>query len=118
MFDQADSPRAWELATGEHPAFPVNGPNCITFTGTKGAPEFPNLRQWRSVGGIDSWTTPKASMNVHVESVDAFIEQISQFADVIAGRAEPKITAADASEVLKVTLAVLKSARIGRRVPI
>ncbi len=115
LSDQADGPWAWELATGENPAFPKNGENCITFTGTKGALEFPNLRHWTS-DGLESWITPKSYRDYPLGLGDAFVRQIEHFADVIDGRALPRITAADATESLRATLAVLDSAKSGRRV--
>ena len=115
MSDQADGPWAWEMATGENPAFPKNGENCITFTGTKGALEFPNLRHWTS-DGLESWITPKVCQDHPLALGDAFVGQIEHFAEVIAGRTVPRITAADATESLRATLAVLDSAKTGRRI--
>ncbi len=118
MSDQADSPWAWEMATGENPAYPRNGQNCITFSGTRGALEFPNLRLWTSDGEPASWVTPKSSRDLPLELGDAFIRQVEHFAEIIAGRAEPVISAADATGTLRVTLAVLESASCGSRIDI
>ena len=118
MSDQADSPWAWEMATGENPAFPRNGQNCITFSGTRGALEFPNLRHWTSDGEPASWITPKTVRDISLELGDAFVRQIRHFAEVVAGHANPIISAADATGTLEVTLAVLESARCGSRIDI
>lgn len=115
LSDQADSPWAWELATGENPAFPKNGQNCLNFSGTKGAFEFPNLRHWTS-DGLESWITPKSVRDIPCDLGDAFVRQIEHFADVIHGETEPRITARDATATLKSTLAVLQSAATGQRV--
>ena len=118
MSDQADSPWAWELATGENPAYPRNGQNCITFSGTRGALEFPNLRHWTSDGEPASWITPKTADDIPLELGDALVRQIEHFSGVIAGHAEPVISAADSTGTLRATLAVLESARSGSRVDI
>ncbi len=118
MSDQADSPWAWEMATGENPAFPRNGQNCITFSGTLGALEFPNLRHWTSDGEPESWVTRKTSRDIPLDLGDAFIRQIEHFSEVIAGHARPIISAADSTGTLRATLAVLESAECGRRIDI
>ncbi len=118
LSDQADSPWAWELATGENPAFPRNGQNCITFSGTRGALEFPNLRHWTSDGEPQSWITPKTAHDISLELGDAFVRQIEHFSEVISGHAEPIISAADSTGSLRATLAVLESANCGNRIDI
>lgn len=116
LSDQADSPWGWEFATGENPAYPRSGQNCIRFAGTKGALDFPNLCLWSSEQETGDWTIPKLPRPMPMELGDAFAGQIAHFVDVIHGSAKPKITVADATETLKVTLAVLESGRSGSRV--
>ena len=115
LSDQADSPWAWEMATGENPAFPKNGQNCLTFAGTKGALEFPNLRHWTS-DGLESWVTPKTARDMPFELGDAFVHQIEHFAELVRGDTAPRITAREATDTLKATLAVLQSAAEGRHI--
>jgi len=116
LSDHADSPWAWEFATGENPSYPHSGQNCMRFMGTEAALDFPNLRLWSSDNMPGTWHSPKRPQDIPIESGDAFVRQIGHFADVIAGRAPPRITADDATWSLKVTLAVLEAARSGVRV--
>jgi len=118
MSDQADSPWAWEFATGENPSFPRNGENCVRFVGTKGALEFPNLRLWTSSDGAGSWQSRKTFQDFPMELGDAYVRQIEHLVDVIASKAEPKINATDATQSLRATLAVLDAARTGGRVTV
>ena len=118
LSDQADSPWAWEFGTGENAICPPTGQNSIYFAGTRGALEFPNLKLWRSDDDAPSWMSQKAVQAIPTDPADAYIAQIDHFADVIAGRAAPRISAADGRDSLKVTLAVLESARLGQRVVI
>ncbi len=115
LSDQADSPWAWEFATGENPAYPRSAENCIRFVGTEGALDFPNLTLWSSTNGPANWHSPKSSRSLQMELGDAFARQIEHFVEIVGGKAAPRITASDATETLKVTLAVLKSARTGTR---
>ena len=116
LSDQADSPWAWEFATGETPAYPHSAQNCIRFVGTEGALDFPNLRLWASTGDQANWHGPKTATEFPMELGDAFVRQIDHFADVIADRAAPRITVADATQSLRATLAVLEAAKSGERV--
>jgi len=116
LSDRADSPWAWEFATGENLAFPRSAQNCMRFAGTRAALDFPNLRLWTSDGAPESWHSPKTPRDLSIEPVDAFVRQIGHFADVIAGRATPRITATDATLSLQTTLAVLEAAKTGARV--
>ena len=93
-----------------------SGQNCIRFMGTKGSLDFPNLRLWTSTDDAANWYSSKAAKDFPLDLGDAFTRQIDHFADVIAGRAQPKITAADATLSLQATLAVLEAARTGARV--
>ncbi len=110
LSDQADSPWTWEQGTGENAAFPRSGQNAIRFMGTKGSLDFPNLQLWTS-DGTPEWRTPMQSKPVDSELGDAFVRQIEHFADVIEGRASPKILAEDGALSLAATLAVLESAK-------
>ena len=84
--------------------------------GTKGALDFPNLRLWTSTDDAANWYSAKAAKEFPLDLGDAFTRQIDHFADVIAERAQPRITAADATQSLQATLAVLEAARTGARV--
>ncbi|MGI9393387.1 MAG: Gfo/Idh/MocA family protein [Boseongicola sp.] len=116
LSDQADSPWAWEFATGETRFYPCSGQNCIRFMGTNGALDFPNLQLWNSTEKTGNWYSPMAVEEFGLELGDAFTRQIDHFTDVIAGRAQPGVTAIDATQTLKATLAVLKAANTGTRV--
>lgn len=118
LSDQADSPWAWEFGTGENAICPPTGQNSIYFAGTEGALEFPNLRLWRSDGDAPSWMSQKTAHDIQTDPADAYIAQLEHFADVIAGRASPRVSAQDGRASLEVTLAVLDSARLGQRVVI
>ncbi|MDE2791436.1 MAG: Gfo/Idh/MocA family oxidoreductase [Paracoccaceae bacterium] len=116
MSDQTPSPWAWELSTGETPAFPKSGRNSLRFMGTRASLDFPNLVLWHHGDGPSDWTQPILPQSIPHEPVDAFDLQISHFAEVASGRNEPRITARDGTETLRTTLAVFEAARSGKRV--
>ncbi len=116
LSDQADGPWAWEFATGENDALPSTDQNCLKFIGTKGALDFPNLTLWQSDDPEPSWTSSKSSLDLPTEFGDPYVRQLDHFADIIEGIAKPIVSAKDATESLRATLAVLDAARTGRRV--
>ena len=118
LSDQAASPWAWELATGENAAFPHSGQNALRFAGTKASLDFPNLTLWHFGDAEPEWRNEARSTDRKVVVEDAYVKQIEHFADVIAGRTKPVVDAADAARSLEAVLAVYEAAETGRRVPL
>ena len=116
LSDQTPSPWTWEFATGENPAFPRSGQNACRFMGTKAALDFPNLTLWSHDEGESGWNQPTRPHPVEHGLGDAFAAQCRHFCAVIRGDEAPRITAADARETLRATLAVFDAAESGSRV--
>ena len=114
--DQTPSPWSWESATGENLAFPKSGQNVMRLMGTKGALEFPNLILWKHAKSPRDWHHGMQSHRRDVTLEDAFVAQIQHFVEVIRGDASPRISARDATDTLRATLAVYRAASSGRRV--
>ncbi|MEP1209820.1 MAG: Gfo/Idh/MocA family oxidoreductase [Rhizobiaceae bacterium] len=115
LSDQSHSPWSWEQATGENAAFPRTGENPLRFMGTEGSLEFPNLKLWSSDAEAE-WRTPLSRADLSNSLEDAFVNQISHFHAVVQGRELPRITAQDATDTLKATLAVYQSAQSSSRI--
>ncbi len=116
LSDQTPSPWTWEFATGENPAFPRSGQNACRFMGTKAALDFPNLTLWTHDEGESGWNHPTRPHPIEHHLGDAFAAQCRHFRAVICEDELPRITAADATETLRATLAVFEAAESGRRV--
>lgn len=116
LSDQTPSPWSWEFATGENPAFPRSAQNACRFMGTDAALDFPNLTLWTHEGGKIDWNHAMTARAIDLELGDAFAAQCRHFCAVIRGDEAPRITAADATETLRATLAVFEAAETGRRV--
>ena len=115
LSDQANSPWGWELATGENPAFPKSGQNAVHFMGIKASLDFPNLKLWHHGGETADWKHQIQCEEINVPLEDAFAAQINHFAAVVEG-CEPRVTAQDATNSLRVVLAIFESAKTGKRV--
>ncbi len=116
LSDQATSPWSWEYATGETSFFPKTGQNAVRFMGTEAALEFPNLVLWHHNGEQADWNHALHQRSIPMALADAFKAQIDHFCDVIRGEATPLISAGDATDSLRATLAVLQAAKSGQRV--
>ena len=78
----------------------------MVISGTKGAVSFPSLTVW---GGADSWfELPMAHPQEVAENVP-LVAQLENFAAVVAGQAQPLVSAADARETLAITLEIEKA---------
>jgi len=115
LSDASPSPWAWELATGENPAFPPSWRNTHRLTGTTGALEFPDLAVWKHNGG-EGWRFPIERHAVPHVGADAFARQCAHFCAVIRGEEAPIITAEDGARTLAAVTAVFEAAETGRRV--
>lgn len=116
LSDRANSPWAWEFATGENSAFPVSGENCYQFFGTKMSLDFPRLTLWSNENEGGNWFAPITSKSINPEPADAFSLQIEHFSEVARGQAVPFVTAMDAVGSLQATLAIFESANSGKRI--
>lgn len=116
LSDQAASPWAWELATGETVFFPRAGQNSVRFMGTKAALDFPNLTLWRHGDDAPDWNHAIRPDEIGLELEDAFVRQITHFAAVIEGKETPVVTVEDATATLRATLAVFDAAKTGKRI--
>ena len=117
LSDAVVAPWSWELTSGERTSYvyPRSGQDCYLFAGTEASLAVPSLRLWRH-DGAQSWQSPLLEECLIVDESDPFYHQVSHFADVIQGLADPLITARDAARTLEVALAVDRAAAISGEV--
>lgn len=101
--DTTPTPWGFEAGTGESPSIPHTAQNSLHIACTKGAIEFPSLTVW---SGAENWNEKPEPMATDVEDGTPLIRQLEHFADVIAGRAQPRVTAEDGLRALDVTLRI------------
>lgn len=116
LSDQSTSPWSWECATGENPAFPRSAQNAIRFMGSQASLEFPNLVLWHHGKQTPDWNHALTPEEIPSPTQDAYVSQIEHFCAVIRNEEPPRITALDATNTLRATLAVFESANSGERV--
>ncbi len=115
--DTVSAPWSWELTSGENPVYPKTNQSCYMIGGTKGALSLPDLRVWSHVGA-QSWWSPIEPRDISVAKADPVAAQFLHFLDVISGRAEPCVTAADGLRNIRVLEAIKTAASTGASVQV
>jgi predicted dehydrogenase len=116
LSDAAASPRSWEQTSQENASYAAYpDEDCYHLAGTTGSLSVPTMRLM-VFPGTRSWWEPFESSTVDLERSDPLADQITHFAAVIRGEAEPICSGRDGLKALKVVDAVVESARTGRPV--
>lgn len=101
--DTTPTPWGFEAGTGENPDIATTGQDSLRIACTEGAIEFPSLRVW---SGAANWHEAPIPHEVDAEDGVPLVRQLEHFADVIAGRAKPVISARDGRATLAATLLI------------
>lgn len=118
LSDAAASPRSWEQTARENLSYSsFADEDCYHFAGTDGSLSVPTMRV-RTFPGTRSWWEPLDTTVEEVDRSDPLANQISHFAAVIRGAAEPICTARDGLKALQVVEAVVEAARTSEPVDI
>lgn len=119
LSDSAQTPWSWDLASGENASYPPQVQENPThfFCGTGGALSMPNLECW-GYRQVPSWSSEINRGRLRVQAANPYLEQLQHFCQVVYGKEEPLISAADATKTLRAALAVAQAANEGRRVPL
>ena len=115
--DAASAPWSWELTARENAHYPATSENCYWLGGTEGSLALPNLAVWTH-DGPNGWWSPIWASKPIFEFDDPLVQQISHFAEVIAGTAEPVVSGADGLAAVEVITAIKRSAATGKTVEI
>ena len=113
LSDAAGSARSWEQTAKENLTYSsFDDEDCYHIAGTDGSLSVPTMRV-RTFPGKRSWWEPLDTVVDDVERSDPLANQITHFAAVIRGGAEPICTARDGLKALQVVEAVTEAARTG-----
>lgn len=116
LSDTAASPRSWEQTSHEDPSFAHHpDEDCYLIAGTLGSLAVPTMRL-TTYRGEPSWWEPSVKRLAEVDRADPLSRQLEHFCAVIRGDAQPLVSARDAIQTLRVTLAVGEAARTGAAV--
>ena len=112
--DTIPAPWSWELTTAENPAYPQTDQSCYVIGGSKGSLSIPRLEVWSHQNGARDWWQPMQCERTSLIAQDPLRLQISHFAEVIRGEAEPLVSGEEGLKSLAVIDAIGRAAQTGR----
>jgi predicted dehydrogenase len=116
LSDTGASPRSWEQTSQENAEYATYGDeDAYHIVGTAGSLSVPTMRL-KVFAGAHSWYEPFQESRVDLDRSDPLANQITHFAAVIRGEAQPICSARDGLKTLQVVEAVLEAARTQRPV--
>ena len=113
--DSIASPWCWEMTARENPVFHPVSQNCYLLGGSHGSLSLPDLTFW-NYRDSRSWLEPIGSTVLTCDSSDPFVEQVTRFAAVLAGKEQPLVSGQDGLKSLQVIEAIHSSVRSGQTV--
>ena len=118
LSDAAASARSWEQTSKENASYAsYPDEDCYHIIGTTGSLSVPTMRV-RTFPGTRSWYEPFDSSTASLDRSDPLANQVTHFAAVIRGEAEPICSGRDGLNTLKVVDAVIEAARTGQPVDV
>ncbi len=113
--DTVSTPWSWEWGSYENLFYPHESQNCYFITGTLGALTVPSLEvYWHEPG--QAWGQPLTRKRIPYAPEDAYVAQMRNLTEVIAGTAPPIMSGEQGLRTLAATLAISTSAKTGQPV--
>ena len=116
LSDSAACARSWEQTSQENKAYPsYDDEDCYVISGTFGSLSVPTMRL-KTYGKAEdrSWWKPFDMSVAAMTREDPLARQLEHFGAVIRGEMEPIVSARDGCENLRITNAIVESARTGQ----
>ena len=116
LSDCAASAKSWEQTSQENKAYPsYDDEDCYTVAGTHGSLSIPTMRMKSYAKDEDrSWWKPFDVSTVVMQRSDPIAHQMEHFGKVVRGEAKPLVSAFDGMQNLKITEAIVQSAKTGQ----
>ncbi len=120
LSDTAASARSWEQTSQENKSYAsYDDEDCYVIAGTLGSLSVPTMRLKTYAKPEDrSWWRPFAVSRLDLHRSDPLVLQMSHFAEVIQGKAQPLVSARDGLQNLLVVEAITQAAKTGREIAI
>lgn len=117
LSDTASSAYSWEQTSGEDPSYAqYPDHDCYVLAGTLGSLAIPTMRLMVHEGPA-SWQRQMRTSVLAVVKADPLERQLEHFCSVLRGETKPLVSGRDATETLRVTLAIAEAVRTQSLVP-
>jgi len=112
LSDTAASARSWEQTSQENKSYATfEDEDCYHIAGSKGSLSVPTMRLKRFEKDAErSWWQPMTRSVLRLAREDPLALQIRHFAHVVQGKAQPRVSARDGLQNLRVTEAIVQAA--------
>ncbi len=116
LSDTAASAKSWEQTSQENTAYPsYDDEDCYTVAGTHGSLSIPTMRMKSYARNEDrSWWKPFDVGVVDMHRSDPIAHQMEHFGKVVRDETTPLVSALDGMQNLKITEAIVHSAKTGQ----
>ena len=115
--DATAAPWSYEATARENPMYFSTDESCYRFLGTQASLAFPTMDLWRYADPLRrGWQHPMEHARRKVIAADPLALQLEHFCRVVRGEEPPIVDGLDGTRSLAAVLAVLESARTGKRV--
>jgi predicted dehydrogenase len=116
LSDTTASAKSWEQTSQENKAYPSYGDeDCYVVSGTFGSLSIPTMRMKSYARDEDrSWWKPFEVSVVDMQRSDPIAHQMEHFGKVVRREIEPLVSAFDGMQNLKITEAIVLSAKTGQ----
>lgn len=115
--DTVAGPWSWDLTAGDSERFPAHTVDSHRIGGTEASLTIPTLEVWRH-DGTRSWTTPMNSTREATTQANPYEQQLQHLGEVVAGRAEPLVSAREGARNLAVLEAITLATATGATVTV
>jgi len=111
LSDAAASARSWEQTSRENPSYSTYADeDCYVISGTQGTLSVPTMRIKRFAEGVERSWWKELEASVHeLKREDPLVLQLDHFCDLALGLAEPRVSAFDGMQNLRVVDAIERS---------
>ena len=118
LSDATAAARSWEQTSQENPSYSTyEDEDCYVISGTQGTLSVPTMRIKRFADGAErSWWKELECSVQTLKREDPLVLQLEHFCDVALGLAEPRVSAFDGMQNLRVVDAIERSIASGRLV--
>lgn len=107
------APWSWEMTSREYSVYPPTSESCYLIGGSNASLSLPDLKLWNQ-NGVRDWWEPINATALPRAASNPLDNQIAHFLLVIAGEAEPLVSALEGTRTLRAIEAIQRSAETGQ----
>lgn len=113
--DSIVAPWSWEMTSNEYSEYPMTSQSAYRIGGSHGSLSIPDMKIW-SHGEERDWLTSITAGFISRDSADPLVNQLNNFANVIAQKENPVVSGREGLKSLAVVAAIQESVNTGQTI--